>query len=129
MYPDVKYDGGLFCSLVHDDNPPKEKKYPPGTEVEQLDPFSISLVAGTVIMDIPLSGIVSETSDAPHYTIHDSLYPHIIPSPPVRETIIDVSHPQLPPFLQLNSKITCEGVPHNPTTPQHGSIQFYISLS
>ncbi len=30
-YPDIKYDSGLFCSLLRDDNPHFEEKYPPGT--------------------------------------------------------------------------------------------------
>ena len=30
VYPDIKYDGGLFCSLVHKNNPAMEEKYPPG---------------------------------------------------------------------------------------------------
>ncbi len=35
VYPDVKYNGGLFCSLLRDDNLLMEEKYPPGTQVEQ----------------------------------------------------------------------------------------------
>jgi hypothetical protein len=34
VYPDVKYDGGLFCSLLLDDNSLMEEKYPSGTRVE-----------------------------------------------------------------------------------------------
>ena len=34
IYRDLKYDGGLFCSLYHDKNPPIEKLYPPVTRVE-----------------------------------------------------------------------------------------------
>ena len=29
VYRDLKYDGGLLCSLYHDDNPPIEELYPP----------------------------------------------------------------------------------------------------
>ena len=54
VYRDLKYNGGLFCSLYRDDNPPIEELYPPGTQVERLDPTSNMLLAGTV-MDIPLS--------------------------------------------------------------------------
>ena len=117
MYPDVKYDGGLFCSLLRDDNPVMEEKYPPGTRVERLDPTSNRLLAGTV-MDIPLSGMVSDSSDAPQYTVlfDDGTTASVpltdmaglIPSPPVCDAIVDASHTQLPPFLQLNSKITYE---------------------
>ncbi len=31
VYPDIRYDGSLFCSLVRDNNPSMEEKYPPGT--------------------------------------------------------------------------------------------------
>ncbi len=34
VYPSIKYDGGLFVSLLRDDNPQFEEKYPPGTRVE-----------------------------------------------------------------------------------------------
>jgi hypothetical protein len=34
VYPDVKYDGRLFFSLLRDDNPSMEEKYSPGTRVE-----------------------------------------------------------------------------------------------
>jgi hypothetical protein len=49
----MKYDGGLFCSLVCDNNPTMEEKYPPGTRVKWMDPSTNMLFAGTV-MDIPL---------------------------------------------------------------------------
>ncbi len=28
----IKYNGGLFCSLLHDNNPQFKEKYPPGTQ-------------------------------------------------------------------------------------------------
>jgi hypothetical protein len=31
VYQDIKYDGGLFCTLLCNDNPTMEEKYPPGT--------------------------------------------------------------------------------------------------
>ena len=37
---DLRYDGGLFCSLVHDGSAPMEELYPPGMRVERLDPTS-----------------------------------------------------------------------------------------
>jgi hypothetical protein len=55
MHPDIKYDGGLFCSLLQDDNPSMEEKNPRGTRVECLDPSTNILLVVTV-MDIPLSG-------------------------------------------------------------------------
>jgi hypothetical protein len=38
IYLDIKYDGGLFCHLLCDNNPHMEEKYPPGTHVKRLDP-------------------------------------------------------------------------------------------
>jgi hypothetical protein len=34
VYPDIKYDGGLSCYLLHDENLHMEEKYPPGTQIE-----------------------------------------------------------------------------------------------
>ncbi len=62
VYRDMKYNGGLFCSLYCDDNPPIKELYPPGTRVKRLDPTSNMLLAGTV-MDIPLS-VDSSTDDS-----------------------------------------------------------------
>ncbi len=63
VYSDMKYDGGLFCLLLCDDNPSFEEKYPPGTCVEHVDPASNMLLAGTV-MDIlfPSSGSGDEST-------------------------------------------------------------------
>ncbi len=94
-----------------------EEKYPPGTRVERLDPSKKNLLAG-IVMDISLSGVISESSKAPLYAIlFDngttasvllSKTASIIPSPPVRDGVDDDSQPLPPPFLQLNSKITYE---------------------
>ncbi len=71
IYPDLKYDGGLFCSFYRDENPPIKELYPPGTRVERIDPTSHMLLAGTV-MDILISN-ASPTADSstssPWYTI------------------------------------------------------------
>jgi hypothetical protein len=117
VYPDVKYDGGLFCSLLCDGNPLMKEKYPPSTRVERMDPSTNILVAGTV-MDIPISHDTLETSAKPSYTvlfdngttlsIPLSEMAGIIPSPPVRDEPTAGSSNLLPPFLQLNSKITYE---------------------
>jgi hypothetical protein len=68
VYLDVKNDGGLFCFLLRDNNPPMEEKYLPSTHVEQVDPFTNMLMAGTV-MDIPFSSDVSDSSHNASYTI------------------------------------------------------------
>jgi len=95
IYRDLTYDGGLFCSLYCNDNPPIEELYPPGTRVERIEPTSHMLLAGTV-MDIPLT-VDSSTNDSsdsiPLYTVlfdnststsiplHDMA--SIIPKPPI----------------------------------------------
>jgi hypothetical protein len=60
-YPNIRYDGGLFCSLLCDDNPHYEEKYPPGTRVKRMDPATNMLLSVTV-MDIPFSVNVSNAS-------------------------------------------------------------------
>ncbi len=65
VYPQLKYDGGLFCSLVRDSNTPMEEPYPPCNCIEHLDPDTKQLLAGTV-MDIPLS---SGPTGSPAYHI------------------------------------------------------------
>jgi hypothetical protein len=67
----MKYDGGLFCSLYRNYNPPIEELYPPGTRVERIDPISHMLLAGTV-MDIPLtvdSSTYDSSDSTPSYTV------------------------------------------------------------
>jgi hypothetical protein len=121
VYPDLKYDGGLFCYLYCDENPPIEELYPSGTRVEHIDPSSKMLLAGTV-MDIPSIPTLPSSDDPsnPSYS-YTMLFdngtsvsiplgemPSIIPKPPID---IDSSNSQdslLPPFLWLNSKITYE---------------------
>jgi hypothetical protein len=58
VYPSLKYDGVLFCSLLHDKNVPVEELYPIGTQVERMDPASNMLLVG-MVMDIPLSAALS----------------------------------------------------------------------
>ena len=116
----MKYDGGLFCSLYHDYNPPMEELYPPGTRVEHIDPSSNMLLMGTV-MDIPISNDSSSSSFSASdlsYTIPFnngttasiplSDMVSIIPKPPVNIACYDSQDSLLPPFLWLNSKITYE---------------------
>jgi hypothetical protein len=124
-YPDIKYDGGLFCSLIRDDNPQFEEKYPPGTRVERIDPSTNTLVSGTV-MDIPFPTLACESSpagpvDSPCTILFNngttasiplSEMAGIIPPPPVLPGTSPDSDSLLPPFLQINSCITYE---HNDT--------------
>ena len=120
-YPSIKYDGGLFVSLLRDDNPQYEEKYPPGTRVERMDPITNMLVSGTV-MDIPFPLEVSPDSDAdvtdlPYTVLFDngttasiplSKMAGLIPPPPIVPTTPEGTTTLLPPFLQLNSRITYE---------------------
>ncbi len=92
MYPTLHYEGGLFCSLLHDDNPPFEEKYPPGTQVERVDPETNMLLMGTV-MDIPFPLDPSGDASSPNYMVlfnNGSLasiplkqMAGLIPSPPI----------------------------------------------
>ena len=116
-YPSIKYNGGLFVNLLHDDNPHFEEKYPPGTRVEWLDPVSNMLLSGTV-MDIPFHQDVSYPDDDFSYTIifnngTSASVPlcemsNLIPPPPIASMTADNAASLLPPFLQLNSRITYE---------------------
>jgi hypothetical protein len=67
VYSDIKHGGGLFCTLICDDNPTMEEKYPLRTQVERLDPSTNMLLVGTV-MDIPFPDDLS-LDTAPSYTI------------------------------------------------------------
>ena len=42
VYPSLKYDSGLFCSLLHNKNVPVEERYPPGTQVKNA--FTLSQI-------------------------------------------------------------------------------------
>ncbi len=119
-YPSIKYDGGLFCSLLHNDNPQFEEKHPPGTRVEHIDPITNMLISGTV-MDIPFPVNVSDSSedktDLPYTILFDdgttasiplSQMTSLIPPPPVTPTTMDCTNSLLLPFLRLNSWITFE---------------------
>ncbi len=119
VYPTLCYDGGLFCSLLRDENVPMEELYPPGTPVKRIDPTTNMLLAGTV-MDIPLS---TTPSDSPSYqilfnngtsaSISLTDMPSLIPAPPVPmsapvDSLSDDSSSLLPLFLSVNSQITYE---------------------
>ncbi len=121
IYPDMKYGGGLFCSLVCDDNPTMEEKYPPETWVERMDPSTNMLLAGTV-MDIPLPIDDSASTGPPPNRPYSILFDNgttaflplsemagVIPLPPVTSSSDNSSNSTeslLPLFLRLNSRIT-----------------------
>ena len=119
VYPSLKYDGGLFCSLLRDENVPMEEPFPPGTHVEHLDPSTNMLLAGRV-MDIPLS---LDSSGSPSYQIlFDNGTSASIPLSEMASSIPVAPCPSLvpmdssqdglstllPPFLSVNSRITYE---------------------
>jgi hypothetical protein len=117
VYPQLKYDGKLFCSLLCGKNPAMEESYPPGTRVKQFNPDTKMLLAG-MVMDIPLS---SNPSGLPVYQIlfdngTAALIPlaemaSLIPPPPISDTPTpepssDEASSLLPPFLTVGSRIT-----------------------
>ncbi len=117
-YPSIKYNGGLFCSLLCNNNPHFEEYYPPGTPVERIDPVINMLVSGTV-MDIPFPVNVSDSledkTDLPYTILFDdgktapiplSEMASLIPPPPITPMTKDGANSLLPPFLHLSSLIT-----------------------
>jgi hypothetical protein len=118
-YPSLKYDGGLFCSLFQDENLPVEEVYPPGMRVEQLDPATNMLLAGTVV-DIPLS-TAPLGSALYHVLVNNGTLASIpfakmeslIPAPPLpssspTDSSSNSTSSLLPPFLSINTQITYE---------------------
>jgi hypothetical protein len=114
VYRNIKYGGGLFCTIVCNDNLLTEKKCPPRAWLECFDPSTKMLLVGT-LMDIPFPDDLL-MNGAPSYTIlFDnstsisvplSEMATIIPKPPVDISPSDSQDSLLPPFLCLNSKIT-----------------------
>ncbi len=121
VYPNLRYDDGLFCSLYCDVNPPVEEPFPPGTRVERLDRTTNLLLAGTV-MDIPLS---TDSSGSQRYqfffdngtpaSIPLDEMPSLISFPLVavlapEDSSYEPSASLLPPFFTINSRITNEHI-------------------
>jgi hypothetical protein len=112
VYSNVKYDGGLFCSLLCDDNPSFQEEYHLGTRVEHIDPSTNLLLAG-MVMDIPFPTDVSDSTINISFTIlFDngttasiplSKMSSILPAPPVDVAACDSQDSLLPPSLHLNS--------------------------
>jgi hypothetical protein len=117
VYPTLRYDIGLFCYLLWDDNPPFKKKYPRGTRVKRIDPETNMLLAGTM-MDIPFLLYPSGDASILNYTVlfNNEFLASIplkhmaglIPPPPITLNDSDAAASLLPPFLRLNFKITFE---------------------
>ena len=135
-YPTLKYDGGLFVNLLCSNNPHFKEKYPPGTHVERMDPVSNMLCSGTVMyIPFPLSSSLSseDSTDLPYTILFDygmtatvplSKMADLIPPPPLISTSTNSESALLPPFLQLNSKITYEheGQYHKGYFAQHDGV-------
>jgi hypothetical protein len=111
VYPPIKYDGGLFVSLLCNDNPQFEEKYPPGTRVEWINPITNMLLSGT-IMDIPFplyaSASLEDSTDHPYTILFDdgstasiplSQMAKLIPPPPITPSAVEGNNSLLPPFL------------------------------
>ncbi len=75
VYPSIKYEGGLFVSLLCGDKPQFKEKYLPGTQVERINPSTNMLVLGTV-MNIPfpinISGSSKVSTDLPCTILFDN---------------------------------------------------------
>jgi hypothetical protein len=103
--------------LLCNDNPPFEEKYPPGTQVERVNPKTNMLLAG-MVMDIPFPLDPSGDASIPNYTVlfdNGSLasiplkqMAGLISSPPISLDDSDTAASLLPPFLRLNYNITFE---------------------
>jgi hypothetical protein len=108
VYSDIKYDGGLFCSLHCDNNPSFKEKYPPGTRVKRIDPSSNMCIAGTV-MDVTFPTDVLDSTSNVSYTIHfdngtsaSNPLPEmasLIPASPVNVAACNSQDLLHPPFL------------------------------
>jgi hypothetical protein len=135
-YPSIKYDGGLFVSLLQYDNPHFEEKYPPCIRVERIDPITNMLLSGTV-MDIPFlikaSASSKDSTDLPYIILFDngtsalialSQMADLILPPPVTPSAVAGTDTPLPPFLCLNSCITFKhkGQYHKGYLGQHDSV-------
>ncbi len=106
VYPDLRYNGGLFCSLVRDSSTPMEELYPSGTRVERIDPTTKLLIAGTV-MDIPIS--TDELGSPSYLILFDNGTSALIPIQISNTAASPTAHSSLlPPFLSINSRITYE---------------------
>jgi hypothetical protein len=139
VYPSLKYDGGLFCSLLCGENVPVEELYPPGTRVKRMDPATIMLLVGKV-MDIPLSTAPSGSTlyqvllnNGASASIQLAEMVSLIPAPPLpasspTNSSSNGSSSLLTPFLSINSWITYKhkGAYHNSFLTQKpcGMYQF-----
>jgi hypothetical protein len=68
VYPTLKYDGDIFCSLLPNGNPLFGEEYPPGTRVEHSNPTTNMLLAKNV-MDIPFPLDQSGEASLHNYTV------------------------------------------------------------
>jgi hypothetical protein len=116
IYRNIKCDGGLFCTLICNNNFPMEEKYSTRTWVECLNPSTKMLLAGTV-MDNPLPDDLLLDGASSHTILFDncttmSITPlemaAIITKPPVDISPSNSQDSLLPQFLCLNSKIIYE---------------------
>ena len=115
MYSNIKYDGGLFCSLVKYGALVQDKAYPPGTWVVQEDPSTQTIRRGTV-MENPLDP--SQPVEQQAYLIQSDDFtiisipivdmPKYIPKPPKPLSPATKNDSPLPDFLQLKQKVTYE---------------------
>jgi hypothetical protein len=117
VYPTLKYNGGLFCSLLQDDNSSFKENYHPGTRVKRINLSINMLLAGTVMVtpflldpsgdgSVPLYTILFDNGTTASIPLSNMA--RIIPLPPVNVADSDSHDSLLPLFLCLNSNITFE---------------------
>jgi hypothetical protein len=129
----------MFVSLLCDDNPHFEEKYPPGTKVERVDPVTNMLLSGTV-MDIPFSIEALASSEDSMDFLYTILFDNgttaliplsqmadLISPPPVTSSTVAGANTLLPPFFCLIYCITCkhEGQYHKGYLSQHDGIFWF----
>ncbi len=113
IYPMIKYDGSLFCSLKRDNPILQDEEFPPGTHVEYVNPSTHVSCMGTV-MDIPMDHMVAD--EAKYYLVRFNYastmkvplvdMPSLVPRAPVSLPPSDT--PLLTSFLHVGAKVTYE---------------------
>jgi hypothetical protein len=97
VYPTLKYNGGLFVSLLCDDNQSFEEKYPPGMRVKWIDHSTNMLLAG-MVMDIPFPVSSLEADSQQSYVILLTMAPLLL-CPSMKLLLSSLHHRAMLEFL------------------------------
>mmetsp|Transcript_44336 Transcript_44336/g.94371 ORF Transcript_44336/g.94371 Transcript_44336/m.94371 type:complete len:254 (-) Transcript_44336:686-1447(-) len=137
LYPDLKYDGGLFCTLYRDAVPRQDEPFPPGTRVDYFGESIKTLRCGTVV-DIPMDPTVPESERAylvqldsgQSVSVPVGDMPKYLPRRPTKAAVNAdaAADAQLPSFLQVNQKITYEkdGEYHKGYLKKNGGLYRFV---